>query len=83
MTREITVRWEAADGYVGKGRPQSFKLFADWIDPDMSDLDLEKLLDESVQEDFEAKVTPKVDNWDEVMEWLKTERDAAKAVECT
>ena len=68
---EFEVAWEAEDGYVGGSRPHHFYISADELDEDMSDSDIKNLFWESVQCDFEQKVSPIPEDEDKFVEWAK------------
>ena len=56
---KIKVRWEVADGYAGKSRPQYTTIntedFDDW--EEMSEGEKKGHIEEMVQEDFEQKIS--------------------------
>ncbi len=55
---KIEVTWEVADGYAGRTRPQRTKIsHTDIVDCDSED-EVKKLIEESIQEDFEQKISP-------------------------
>lgn len=70
----IEVRWHCADGYVGGKRPQYLK-----IDPenyrDLSREEIEKLLWDDIETDFNMKVSAEADDLDtsveEILAWLE------------
>jgi hypothetical protein len=67
----FTVNWEAADGYVGPARPQSFDISVDEIDKDDSEEALRELFDDLLRNDFEERVRPETDDLDRFLEWAK------------
>lgn len=67
----FTVKYEIEDGYMGGSRPQSFRVDEDDIQPDMTELQIENLLDELAQEDMLQKVSAAIDNRDEFLDWAK------------
>ena len=62
MSKQITVRWEASDGYVGGSRPQSFKVDAEDFQHCETELEVEELLGEFVQDEFEQRITWSIRN---------------------
>ncbi len=71
---EIT--WSAEDGYVGKGRPQTFTVDPSDIEGFVTDDELEKLLDDMVQDEFANRVSPSVHNTSEFLAWAREIIDA-------
>ena len=76
MTSKFTVKYQAADGYVGGKRPLSFDIYSSEILDDMSDEELSNLYYDMVQGDFEQKVTAEAENLDEFLEWARKVRGA-------
>ncbi len=66
---KITVRWEVADGYSGKSRPQTTIIDVEkdlmsaeeWND--LSEDEREEHIDSIVQEDFEQKISFGIDDY--------------------
>jgi hypothetical protein len=55
---KIKVTWEVADGYAGRTRPQTTKIdHSDIVDCDSED-EVKKLIEDSIQEDFDQKISP-------------------------
>lgn len=53
MSRDtFTAKYEIADGYCGGARPQSFRIDAGDISPDMTDDQLEQLFHDMAEEDM-------------------------------
>lgn len=52
MEEYITVIWEVDDGYAGGSRPQQTRIHRDDYDACETDKEREKLIDDSVHEDF-------------------------------
>lgn len=75
MNEKFKVSWQAYDGYVGGRRPQSFTLDAGQITADMTDDELDALLQEETVNEFMQKVTYSIDNEEAAIEWLKAQRD--------
>lgn len=63
---KIDVHWEAEDG-AGKSRPQKFKIDLSEFDFCESEVEVEEVLDELIQEDFELKVTWFSENYPEIV----------------
>lgn len=63
------VVWSAEDGYVGKGRPQTFSITEDDIAGCVDAADLESLLDEMMQDEFAARVSPSAHNAEDFVAW--------------
>ena len=62
MSEKIEVRWEVADGYTGRTRPQTTRIdHSDIVDCDSED-EVKKLIEDSIQEDFEQKISPDYGN---------------------
>lgn len=58
--KRIQVTWQAEDGYAGGARPQHAEVYLDNFEAGMSDEEIEKIIDDIVQEDFQQRVTPSV-----------------------
>lgn len=65
------VVWSAEDGYVGKGRPQSFYIEPSDIEGYETDEELEKLLDDMARDDFENRVSYSVHNSEDFIAWAR------------
>jgi len=72
---KFSVKWQAADGYVGRSRPQELSISADDFEGDDSDQFLEELFWERLDDDFRQKVQAEPDNFEEFMAWARSERD--------
>lgn len=70
-TGRFNVSWEAEDGYCGGGRPQHCYIHADEIEPEMSENDLRTLFCDTVQADFENRVSWTSGDEDKFVEWAK------------
>lgn len=76
MSDMIEVRWEIEDGYVGKARPQSFKI-------DMDDMvrscetaeEAARYIDDALQQDFEDKISWYSKNKQDVLDAWRTAYD--------
>ena len=65
-------KYTVADGYgTGNQRPQYFRIDPGDIQSDMSDADLQELLDESMQDHFEQHVFPEGDNAEKFIAWAR------------
>ena len=72
---KIEVTWEVADGYVGGKRPQRTKIsHSDILDCE-SEEDVKELIKESIEEDFEQRISPDYGD-DTYAEALKLWREA-------
>lgn len=71
MSNKFRVTWEADDGYAGGSAPQRFSISADDVPDDMDDEELRKWFWESVQEDFEQRVSAISQDEDEFVAWAK------------
>lgn len=71
MTDKFKVKYQAADGYVGKERPLYFSINSSEIEDDMDDEALSELYYEMVQNDFEQKVCAEGENLEEFLEWAR------------
>jgi hypothetical protein len=58
MSEKIEVRWEVADGYAGKSRPQVTRIQYSEIADCESEEDVRELIEQSIQHDFECKISP-------------------------
>lgn len=76
MTDKFEVRYEVEDGYVGKSRPQFFKIDSSEIEDDMGDEELSELYHDMVQNDFDQKISPGGENLDEFLDWARSVRDS-------
>lgn len=52
----IEVRWEIDDGYVGKSRPHTTRVYFDELDDDASDEEIFDYIEEAIQSDFEQRI---------------------------
>jgi len=72
MNNSFTVEWEVEDGYVGKSRPHNLRISSDDLDDcDEDEIEIESILWELVQSDFENKISWYIKNKDEFMMWAK------------
>ncbi len=61
---KITVKWEVADGYAGASRPQRTIVDTDDCDWDeMNEQERKEWIAESVQYDFEQKISFEITNY--------------------
>lgn len=67
----FTANWEVEDGYVGKSRPQHAEIDLDEFEEDMNDEDIEGMIWDMVQRDFDQKITYYVSNISEVVSAVK------------
>jgi hypothetical protein len=65
--------YEVADGYVGKARPLHFRIRAEDLEEDMDDSDLTDLFYTSMQDHFEANVSPESSDYDAFVVWAHQE----------
>lgn len=74
MAEKFTAKYQVADGYVGKSRPQSFTIRAEDIDvsPNMTDEMLEEAFYEMVDEDMRQKTTAEDVNAAEFVAWARS-----------
>lgn len=77
---EISIEWEAEDGYVGGKRPQFTSLSVEDFTPDMSDDDIEMAIHDIVQEDFNQRVSPGISR-DDMKAAVSAIREKLKAVD--
>jgi hypothetical protein len=63
--------YEVADGYVGKRRPKFFKIYANQLDEDSSEEELEELYDELVEDHFRQNIFPSAERKEEFVQWAK------------
>lgn len=52
----IQVKWEVADGYAGKSRPQYTKIHISDIMDCESEEEVKTLIDDAIEEDFSRKI---------------------------
>lgn len=71
MNDEIQVNWEVEDGYVGKSRPQTTNISPEDFDPDMTELEIEHLVWDMVDDNFRETIMPDISNMDEVVEQIQ------------
>ena len=73
MTKQncFKATYQAADGYVGSARPLYFFIRAEDLDEDMDDADLAEFFYQSMQDDFETKVSPKSSDSDAFVAWAR------------
>lgn len=73
---KIEVRWTVDDGYVGKARPQQFKLdLADFADCETED-EARQLIYDNVQDVFEQRISWSISNEEDIIEEWKRARSA-------
>jgi len=77
----MEVRWQTEDGYCGGSRPQYITIASSEIESHMSDDDLERFLEDIVQDDFEQRVSFCIRNREQVLMWMRECRDAIKSEE--
>jgi len=65
--------YQAADGYVGGARPLYFRIQAEDLEEDMDDNDLAELFEESMQDHFEANVSPQSSDCVAFVDWARQE----------
>lgn len=75
---EFEATWEAADGYVGKSRPQYVTFHGGMLDPDMTEQELRNLFNETIEEDFEQTVSWSSEDEDEFVKWAQERIEAMK-----
>ena len=68
--------YQAADGYVGGARPLYFSIRAEDIQEDMDDNDLAEFFYESMQDHFEANVSPESSDCDAFVAWARQQLDS-------
>lgn len=66
---KFQVCYEIEDGYVGKSRPQHFNFYASDLEDDFEEENIEMILEECTQTDFENKISWYITNKDEFIEW--------------
>ena len=76
MTDKFKVKYQAADGYVGKDRPLYFSIDSSEIEDGMDDEDLSELYYDMVENDFAQKVSAEGENLDEFFEWVRQVRES-------
>lgn len=57
LKMEFEITWEIEDGYCGGSRPQHLKIDLDNFDQDTSLQDIERILEDLIQEDFTQTVS--------------------------
>ncbi len=70
----IMVLWEAADGYVGGRRPQRTSIPISELEGCETDDEIERAIEEHVQEDFVQNVVPEIDDIAEVIQAVRDAR---------
>lgn len=63
--------YQVDDGYVGKHRPKTFKIYANQLDEDLSEEELEELYDELVENHFRQNIYPSSERKEEFVQWAK------------
>lgn len=53
----MEIRWEVADGYVGKSRPQTTEIPDEELEACETEEERQQLIYDYVQDDFEQKIT--------------------------
>jgi hypothetical protein len=57
MSGKLEVRWEVADGYAGRTRPQTTRIdHSEIMDCDTEE-EVRRLIEDSIQNDFEQKIS--------------------------
>lgn len=69
--KTVKVSWEVSDGYVGKSRPQSTTVDVEDFE-DLDEQEIEHLLFETVQEDFDQQISWDISNLDGAVAEIKT-----------
>ncbi len=80
MSDQFKCRYQVADGYISGKRPQYFSIHASELEEDMTDEDLAKLYDKSMQDHFEQRISPEGDNQEDFVAWARAQlskRDAS------
>lgn len=57
MSDYIDVSWEVDDGYTGKSRPQSTRIYIEEIDHCTTEQEVENAINEAIEEDFRQSVS--------------------------
>lgn len=65
----FTVTWDIDDGYAGKARPHHFGITADNIDVDMDEIELRRLFNEQLEQEFEKRISYYSSDEDAFVEW--------------
>jgi len=69
MSDVFYVEWGVEDGYTGKARTHHFDISSDDIDQDMSEEDLRRLFQDSLQEEFDQRISFYSPDEDAFVEW--------------
>lgn len=77
--KTFQVNWESEDGYVTGARPQYCSIGEDDIKDDMTDEEIEQVLEDIVQQDFDEKVSFHVKNRGKFISWAKGVVEERKA----
>lgn len=80
MTR-FTVTYEVSDGYAGASRPHSLTLDTDDFDPEADNNEIQTLIEQAVQEDFQQNCTPVVSNIEKAVAFVLVELESAREEE--
>ncbi|UQS95260.1 hypothetical protein Pam5_44 [Pseudanabaena phage Pam5] len=78
---KFTVKWQPADGYVGRSRPQEFEIASEDFEGDDDQRYLEELFFERLEEEFRQKVQPEAENFDEFIQWALAEQAKKREAE--
>jgi hypothetical protein len=68
MRRTFKVKWEVEDGYVGKARPQTSEMDEDDFDGCETRVDVERVILDFVQEDFNQQISWSVTGLDDLID---------------
>jgi hypothetical protein len=71
MKEGFRVTYCVDDGYAGADRPIDFTIRECDIEEDMTDYDLERLLEYEVQRDFESRISPYTEDHNEFIAWAR------------
>ena len=79
--KEYKATYEVADGYVGKSRPQHFRIQESEIEDDMTEDDLKELYMDEMQESFQVSISPEAIEGDveRFIEWANEVIDGRTA----
>lgn len=75
------VTWSVEDGYVGKDRPQTLYIDESDIDSEMDDDELKKMFWDSIDDDFNQKISSYSRDESAFLDWAHTVIEAQKVEE--
>ncbi len=71
MSDNFAARYELEDGYVGRGRTQTFRISADEVEAEMTENELKRLFYERAEEHRDQNIGIAPLNYEDFLVWAK------------